>query len=596
MFTVSSGDDMLFASPAYLNQSAGTSNTGVDGDVPALEINRAALNASRRRVNDNQQRPGLELEAYTAFLERYRIDGELLLSSMQYMCLGAVEMLARMHNRVMHSLNGNRPSKISKPGAGANRRHRNRQNQKARSSASASASDRESVGSDVESSVVCNKESTTDIVPDRPRFNWVPSCDDLGEPHRFGGSLYCTKCGHYEGCGTRDGASAVDFGEFIFERSERSAECRITARGGTRTESPVRSGQATGYLNGNVAGALLQQHSQLPKRSWKSAALEGVSKLSALAKKRAAKLRFKKRKEEGVDAPKYSAECAARGIDVRRQRAKKVRYPIGQAPPELAANTYGGIIAMFDDGSESFCRPPAPPKPKPPPDFTERRSWLAPLYKHLGYEYDAFSFGELGVELRGIHLGKDGGIESVAENENLSEADLRKRINHDLYVYLYAKKLPRSQYSKNGKFDVELLKVHMHKLTDQFYAKHYPTGVPKELRTLECVERDAYTQGYAVSETSKDFLLSEQTTTKPKETGFLRAWRNHKRLIAAGVILGCVTLAAKRPSAAMVGRYSLLLTGSALALTLGKSMSNALPAAFSGFLNRPSSAVQGLIC
>jgi hypothetical protein len=172
--------------------------------------------------------------------------------------------------------------------------------------------------------------------------------------------------------------------------------------------------------------------------------------------------------------------------------------------------------------------------------FTQRRTWYRSVAGYFGYQYDSFTYGSLGSEIRTLKL------DEVAEEYHNDESKVQLAVNKPLYNYLYSEMLPANEYTKSGVFNDELVMVHMHKLTKQYYSK---PGIKRKMDLAE-LQRDDYTMGAVASDTSKRFLQVRRNVTSDKLQGFLGACVRHRRCVSVG---------------------SKLLMGSAIALLLAHS-------------------------
>lgn len=177
------------------------------------------------------------------------------------------------------------------------------------------------------------------------------------------------------------------------------------------------------------------------------------------------------------------------------------------------------------------------------PDFTERRGMLATIWSIMGYNYDQFSYGSLGTELRTISANPK---QTQELNCKDSEFEIMNRIDLDLYTFLYAHKKISSEYHKNFKFNSDLCKCHMQSL---FVKYRGLKGINDVDMDLAYYQRGDFTIGVVVQESVKDYLTGADALRKPKRSGFLMAYHifGAKLLICIGLLLCLGTLCSSYP-------------------------------------------------
>jgi hypothetical protein len=180
------------------------------------------------------------------------------------------------------------------------------------------------------------------------------------------------------------------------------------------------------------------------------------------------------------------------------------------------------------DSDQVLCRLP-PDSPVDHPDaairFTEPRGWFSAIHERLGYRYDSVQMGELGITTGELKL-RSG---CVAERANVTQDRLESEMNMGLLVHLMRERLPRAEYCKNGVFSEDLMRVHLHKLTKQYY-----TGKDKSAKMID-VHKDTITQSYVLSERVKDFLWAGQDCETKKRSGFYGAYHQFGRTAVIGL-------------------------------------------------------------
>jgi hypothetical protein len=520
--------------------------------------------------------------------------------------LGFYAMLAEMWNRLMHASNGNRPGPQTskhlaraKVAAGkrvkARRRHRSAQSDPTRLSSRSSSSSSLATAGGPTSVVVAPKSARGD----RPLSRTMPgfiTCDDLGLAHYFDREHRCYRCKFYQECDS-DGGESVPVG------AGRHGEIRVAvAEGGSGDLEDARAtlerrqalrASIINLENGGVGDTPILRtkcYALLPQDSTDGSSLgDPVLRPSKLSRKRDAVARAMRRRADQAGQAAYKQQAIADGAKKKADRAKRHG---SSKPGDITNKTATGIMALFDDGVDWYAA--TTHKPDVRSDFNERRGFFSRVHERLGYHYDKFSFGDLGLEVRDLHLGQEGNSEALQEHVDLDEEWVKKNCDLGLYEYLYSKKLPASEYlNKTTKeLDRDLLLVHMHKLTDQYYAKD---GVVRG-KGIAAKQKEAYTQGHVADETTKEFLWSKQTVTRGKLTGFYRACHDHKRLIVMGSgIVALSLLFSKRQCAVRVVENMTSQVGKTLMSSLTKSAQSAIQTACYGSLNRLSSAALRLI-
>lgn len=451
------------------------------------------------------------------------------------------------------------------------------------------------------------------VAVDRPRSDIsVPECAD-GE--HFFVDYYCERCNKYCDAGktVRDGPNHTSC-----RRLTAGLECQSPAvTNGERPSSSTGSVQPDDFfdaLESSVAcvlpGSLRQDEDLRPThnrlrsaacgRDVPSSEFDYAMALSRRKRRREARMNYLARLGRPEEAAAWRVQQSHAGAAIRAARAQKLEGRLKRNAQSnfisnrtdgsdygLSCRTTAGIAALFDDGAPYYASARAAAQPaKPRHDFSEKRGILAPVAELFGYSYDHFDFGTRPVYLRGLKA------EDVAQNEHIDETEIARRIDPALADYLFSEKMPPSEYlDKQGNFDRDLVLVHMHKLTKQYYAS-------RELpRTSVSRQKDVATQSYVASETLKSFLLLDHSTTAPKVPNFYRACYRHRRKLAAGVMLGGVVfgLYQCRHAAATAKSSAQLLAGSMLSSTTPAAMGSVLRAQCCRFSTRLLSAALNLM-
>jgi hypothetical protein len=508
---------------------------------------------------------------------------------------------ALVHNKEMHAINGNSvprgaqaPRNRRPTNSGRSRRRRNKTNQMVGQVVEDIA-----VGNGIplESYLLGDSEHLGDLFLDRPKFRFLPECNPGHHKYLNGYCIYCqqytgdakTWTGKYAlgsdndpGILLRSSFPNIPARPDIFGRSSASiSSIPQPHEMGPRMSQDTMWSCVSGGMFGDKTELGVQVHQDRVE-----------SRLPSLDRGKVVDSRKSARK---VKSLRYAARKAMSLVDqltgldrYKNSLPKKTRRRMVQT--SMSNATSAGIQHIFDDGGAHYTKANKYPcflktAIVKIADFKEKESLIAPLWKTLGYRYDNFNFGSLPVHLRGMKPAED------FRHEKITEELIESRLNYDLCIFLYAKKLPPSEYlDKKGVFDRNLVLVHMHKLTEQFYTKNDGDI------SLDERQRNVYTQSYVASETSKEFLLGDHATTDTKRSGFYKACAEHPRLIATGVVsLGVLSLLLRpKPSAVMVVGCTLLQTGSTLPSMFQKTMASVMLPTLNVFLNRLSSAVPKL--
>lgn len=179
--------------------------------------------------------------------------------------------------------------------------------------------------------------------------------------------------------------------------------------------------------------------------------------------------------------------------------------------------------------------------------FTESRRSILPkrFWEAIGYTYDSYTFGETSTGIRDLTLDREKTSwwscfpsSKVAELENLDAAQRNAKFKEEmdpyLFNYLTLHKCCDYEYSKDGKYDVNMCIAHMQKL-----AKQYRSLIEKNDCDIKGVERARiqYTIGLAVADKSSNFLMNNSDMAAPKMKGFHFACRRVGLLLLMSAIL-----------------------------------------------------------
>lgn len=505
---------------------------------------------------------------------------------------------AAMHNKVMHMLNGNIHvpkflKRKSKNKSLVGRPSGSQSQTDTPSQLSPYVCDHCQCGNGVAKMppVVISKSSNHTSY-DRPSNRFLPECDM--DSHIYVGG-YCIFCKQYEVNSEECSLGTVNSeyntpcgssGKSSKPHSDLSNASGLVASFSSGPDvfelgmcSDLPRGQAV-LFEKNKSNALL--HSGPPSDR---ASLAGKANLKSNKSIRAARrLAFVERSACPIELRIATQELFRQNAIKTGAGLRKARSSRGKAA--ITSKDTSGIIAMFDNGESDYVQDTK--ERRPSYDFEEKRGWFSNIFEKLGYNYDVHSYGDLPTKLRELKPADDihsGGIDG---------AELEHLLNMDLLQFLYAKKLPVSEYKdKKGFFDFDLALLHMHKLTEQFYSK---ADNRERNRTLECSQRDAYTQSYVAREKSKEFFQGDHATYGNKREGFCNAYFHHKRPMIIGGLIVLSTLACSKStrSAAVSVSSGVLLAGSLLVLMNQTKYPNASKQKSLGFLNHLCSVARNL--
>jgi len=582
--------------------------------------------ASERRGDSTERRGSAQNVGTSSSAERGEWSGyRLLLSRDQVTSVvdTYAAILSRMRNRLMHALNGNvqpKPKSAAGNGVALWRQRKTRINAKrvAKASGRCAEDDASSSVSSVQDATLGAYESDASNLPDRPRNRFVPTCTGL---HTYRpDNPYCEVCGEYN-----VGLSVT------YESTTGAFEEFHTARGGSpqqygaenvqRVQSLASAGRSTG--GGSNADMTSVATSKSDAR-----VLPRLRQMSRRQMRRVRQLRCMTRRLLGVDDKTnsdYVSRKIAEGQQLRTSRAMRRSKRV--APPRtryIYEPIYDVCVDNFtkvdndDDTSnititpsvtgmleDLFYEDPATPpvssaevvvdSPRNPLIFSESRKWWTPVAEYIGYRRDIVEVGTVPTTLRDLQP------DNCGENYAPTKEHLERRLNRELYRYLMREKLPGGEYvdKKTGLVDKDLLMLHMHKLTKQFYSTR------KMPDTEESLQLDFLTQSFVANETSKAFFLGEQPTSENKCSSFLLACATGWNALRAGCssCVSTVTPYRKYVLAAAVvsvpcvyatGRLSRLPGGSSDLLTRVSSPVTAVIAQSTRFLNLPSLAGRSL--
>lgn len=406
--------------------------------------------------------------------------------------------------------------------------------------------------------------STLDIVQptngggvDRPRRILIESCPSRGQSHVFDRGNYCVKCHEYASRGLGDGPGPVDNDEVGSGTDDGSDGESLNpfverASGQNLREQPLHNVRKQHRSSNNHrCKTRMERHSRL-SQDGSHVSLEGStgqrnSLLSHRERKRRRKERYANRTPESTAM--YIQRCKDKGTEKRLLRAKKnnedldLPYPVFKNVQEgeiyysrriserkwhePTQTTWDLVQTTFEeDCTQSNTPNTAVDLSCRHSEYSERRRWYTSAIELLGYRRDHFDYGSFGVSIRNMKKSEAHG------QDNVSEEDFLNRVRYDLYVYLVREKLPRSEYTKAGKYDVNLAHLHMQKLTKQFFS----LDGKKRDNSFEGMQLEIDTQAHAASERTKDFLLGETGVSQKKYSGFLGACLKWRRYLQAGLL------------------------------------------------------------